>query len=142
MDLRQYFASTAISLKALMWSCSSALIQAKDLNGKSIFEGRRLTGLSNAEENQYGLPIEVGRRYISALQRERVLTSNAPLGPWFLFRGRDREARRKVRVCSTLGAPRRGGRSAVYRTKPRLCETVGEQNCARFEEAVKPKVKS
>ena len=38
---------------------SSAFILAKDSDGKSIFEGRRATSLSNAEEEAHGLPLEV-----------------------------------------------------------------------------------
>jgi len=49
-------------------SYTSALVQGKGADGKSIFEGKRSTGLSNTEENQYGLPIEVGGRDASALQ--------------------------------------------------------------------------
>jgi len=36
----------------------AALVQGKDSNGKSIFEGKRFTGFSNAEEEAYGLPVE------------------------------------------------------------------------------------
>ena len=59
MGLRQYFVFTAILLKTLIRSYSSALVQGKDSNGKSIFEGKRFTGFSNAEEEAYGLPVEV-----------------------------------------------------------------------------------
>ena len=46
----------------LTWDYSSALVQAKDSNGKSIFAGRKFTGFTNAEEEAGGLPVEVGRR--------------------------------------------------------------------------------
>ena len=49
-------------LKTLTWNCSSGLIQGKDSHGKSIFEGRRSTALSNAEEAAHGYTAEVGDR--------------------------------------------------------------------------------
>jgi len=36
----------------------AALVLSKGPNGESIFDGKKSTGLSNAEEKQYGLPIE------------------------------------------------------------------------------------
>lgn len=99
MDLRQYFILTVIFLKTLIWSYSSALVQGKDSNGKSIFAGKRFTGFSNAEEKAHGLPVEVGGRHINVLQRECALTSNAPLGHRFLVRGQDQGARREIREC-------------------------------------------
>ncbi|KAF9787426.1 class I glutamine amidotransferase-like protein [Thelephora terrestris] len=36
----------------------AALVQAKSPNGKSIFEGKKFTGFSNAEEKAQGLPVE------------------------------------------------------------------------------------
>ncbi|KAF9648705.1 class I glutamine amidotransferase-like protein [Thelephora ganbajun] len=36
----------------------AALVQGKDSNGESIFEGKRFTGFSNAEEKAYGFPVE------------------------------------------------------------------------------------
>ena len=93
MDLRQYFVLPAIIWKTLIRSYSSALVQGKDSNGKSIFEGKRFTGFSNAEEKAYGLPVEV---YINILQRECTLMNNTPLGYRFLVRGQNQGARRKV----------------------------------------------
>lgn len=72
MDPRQYFALATTLSKTLTWSYSSAFIQAKDLSGKSIFEGKRVTALSNAEEEAHGLPLEVGGQHISTLQRYRA----------------------------------------------------------------------
>jgi len=36
----------------------AALVQGKDSNGNSIFNGKKSTGLSNVEEDQYGLPVD------------------------------------------------------------------------------------
>lgn len=46
-------------MKTLTRSFPSALIQAKDSNGRPILEGKRVTGLSNAEEEAHGLDIVV-----------------------------------------------------------------------------------
>ena len=108
MDLRQCFILTMIFLKTLIRSYSSALVQGKDSNGKSIFAGKRFTGFSNAEEETHGLPVEVGGRYISILQRGCALTSNTSLGHRFLVRGQDQGARRKIRERRNFPALRRG----------------------------------
>lgn len=76
MDPRQYFVLAAICSRKLTRSCPSAFIQARDSSGGSIFKGKRVTALSNAEEEEHGLPLEVGDQYISTLQRERVLSAN------------------------------------------------------------------
>ena len=54
---------------------SSALVQAKDSNGKSIFEGKRFTAFTNAEETTYGLTVEVGRSYFLRSDVKRTLTT-------------------------------------------------------------------
>ena len=72
---------------------SSAFILAKDSNGKSIFEGRRATSLSNAEEQAHGLPLEVGGH---SGQHERTLTCAITLGYWLLFGGQDQRTRGNV----------------------------------------------
>jgi hypothetical protein len=40
--------------------CLSALVLVKDSDGNSIFEGKKSTGFSDAEEKAYGYPVEVG----------------------------------------------------------------------------------
>ena len=76
MDLRQYLILAAILSTKLTRSYSSAFIQARDSNGKSIFEGKRVTALSNAEEEEHGLPLEVGGQHISTLQCRYVPSAN------------------------------------------------------------------
>ena len=76
MDPRQYLILAAILSTKLTRSYSSAFIQARDSNGKSIFEGKRVTALSNAEEKEHGLPLEVGNQHISSLQRRCALSAN------------------------------------------------------------------
>jgi len=69
MDPRQPFVLAAICSRRLTRSYPSALIGATDSGGRSIFEGKRVTALSNAEEEAHGLPLEVGGQHISTLQR-------------------------------------------------------------------------
>ena len=47
--------------EALTCGVSRALVRATDLNGNSIFAGRKFTGFSNAEEKAYGLPVGVSQ---------------------------------------------------------------------------------
>ena len=59
-------------LRILTWDFPSALIQAKGSNGKSIFEGKKVTALSNVEEEAHGYLVEVKSRLGSnALQADR-----------------------------------------------------------------------
>jgi len=77
MDPRQYFLLAAIFSKTLTRSYSSALIQARDEDGKSIFDGKRVTALSNPEEEAHGPPLEVGGQHISrTFQHHCVLRAN------------------------------------------------------------------
>ena len=76
MDPRQPFVLAAICSRRLTQSYPSALIGATDSRGRSIFEGKRVTALSIAEEEVHDLPIKVGGQHISTLQRQRVLSAN------------------------------------------------------------------
>jgi hypothetical protein len=42
--------------------CFSALLHGEDSDDESILAGRRITALSNAEEEAHGLGLEVGWR--------------------------------------------------------------------------------
>ena len=80
-------------LQTLTRNHSSAFILAKDSDGKSIFEGRRATCLSNAEEEAHGLPLEVSSR----LQPTVTSVDNTTtLGYRFLFGGQDQRARGEI----------------------------------------------
>ena len=48
------------SVECTDMECPSALVLAKDPSGKSIFNGKKVTALSNAEEEAHGYPVEVG----------------------------------------------------------------------------------
>jgi len=87
---------SAILFKTLTWYHSSALVQGKDSNEKSIFEGKNVTGFSNAEEEAYGYSPEVSSRCTNAFRRERILTSATPLGYRLLVREQDQGTRGKV----------------------------------------------
>lgn len=58
MDLRQLLPRHR-SVECTDMKCFSALVLAKDSDGKSIFEGKKSTGFSDAEEKAYGYPAEV-----------------------------------------------------------------------------------
>lgn len=78
-----------IVLEKLTRGYPSGFVHAKDSHGKPIFEGKRLTALSNAEEDVHGHTLEVSRG-VSAFWRECILTSRTSSGHRSLLGGQDR----------------------------------------------------
>lgn len=60
----------------------SALVLARDAEGKSIFEGRKFTGFSNEEEKADGLPVDVGRFFNSYKNSYSRVGSFQDIGFW------------------------------------------------------------
>jgi hypothetical protein len=66
-DPRQYLATVVNHFETLTWNYSSGLVLAKDSNGRSIFEGKKVTAFSNEEEKAAGFSAEVSVRFVGVL---------------------------------------------------------------------------